>query len=124
MTFLEDANIRVKIEQGREFLVESRESFETIDKDPRAFWKKHLENKRKRFIIVEPFDDRRIEPASYILSLGDQYYATSEKLPKNLRSESTPSYVRIEPGEFAVLTTGEYLYVPAHLVGLISVKNR
>jgi dCTP deaminase len=122
MTFLEDTHLRARIEDGSDFLRKLGKSTDTIDKDPKAFYDMNLRNKTQSFIIVEPFNDKRIESASYGLSLGDQYYATRDELPKNLHSKLTPNYARIEPGEFAVLTTKEYVYVPGDLVGLISVK--
>jgi dCTP deaminase len=122
MAFLEDTHLRTRIGAGTTFLRALGESIGTIDKDPGEFWKRNLQNNSQTFIIVEPFDDERIESASYDLSLGDQYYATSDELPKKLRPETGPNYVKLEPGEFAVLTTKEYVYVPADLVGLISVR--
>lgn len=118
MTFLNDRCLRSRIKAGRTFL----EGKEAIGKDLKAFWEKHLKDKEEDFIIITPFDEKRVFPASYELSLGDQYYATSNELPSELGSGLTPKYARIEPGEFAVLTTRECIYVPTDLVGFISIK--
>lgn len=119
MTFLDYDNLRQRIEEGHDFV---EKVGEPIDKDPRAFWKKKLKHMNPNFIIIDPFDEQRIESASYELSLGKQCYATTEELPRVLGEGLTPKYVRIEPGEFAVLTTEEYVYVPSNLLGLISIK--
>jgi dCTP deaminase len=118
MTFLNDDCLRSRIEAGRTFLGAK----EPIGKDPKVFWEKHLKGMKFDFIIITPFDEKRVFPASYELSLGNQYYATSDELPSELGQRLTPEYIRIEPGEFAVLTTRECIYVPTNLVAFISVK--
>ncbi|MEM4354400.1 MAG: hypothetical protein QW470_06605 [Candidatus Caldarchaeum sp.] len=55
------------------------------------------------------------------MSLGDQVYVTADEAPRNLRLPKS-SYITIEPGEFAVLTTYEYVYVPKNLVAFISIR--
>jgi dCTP deaminase len=119
MTFLDYGSLRQRIRAGHDFVAKLGES---IDKDPRAFWEKNLKALNDDFIIVDPFDEGRIESASYELLLGRQCYATSEELPKVLGRGLTSKYIKIEPGEFAVLTTEEYVYVPTKLMGLISIK--
>jgi dCTP deaminase len=118
MTFLNDACLGSRIKAGRTFL----EGKEPIGKDLKAFWEKHLKGIKGDFIIITPFDEKRVCSASCELLLGDKYYATSDELPSDLGRGFTPEYARIEPGEFAVLTTRECIYVPTDLVAFISMK--
>jgi dCTP deaminase len=57
--------------------------------------------------------------ASYDLRLGREVFVTPEKEPKQLRQGQT---LNIEPGQFAVLTTEEYLEMPQDLLGFITVR--
>lgn len=57
--------------------------------------------------------------ASYDLRLGSEVLITPEKHPKQLKEGQT---LNIEPGQFAVLTTKEYLEMPEDLLGFITVR--
>lgn len=57
--------------------------------------------------------------ASYDLRLGREVFVTPEKIPKQLQKGQT---LNIEPGQFAVLTTEEYLEMPEDLLGFITVR--
>lgn len=57
--------------------------------------------------------------ASYDLRLGKEVFVTPEKEPKQLRINQT---LNIEPGQFAVLTTEEYLMMPDYLLGFITIR--
>lgn len=63
------------------------------------------------------------------LTLGDQVFLASEEVPRNLRGAKDPyrepaPYCVIRPGDFAVLITQEYIYLPSNIIGLISMRNR
>ena len=114
-----------KLERGERFLRELQEKtkYSRIEDDPKRFWEENLRNlSDPDFIIIHPFDRNKIQAAAYELSLGDQAYATADELPIDFRLENKARYLRIEPGEFAVLTTREYVYVPPDLVGFISIR--
>jgi dCTP deaminase len=80
--------------------------------------------------IIEVFQDEFIRGnmdencfsksgASYDLRLGKEILVTPEKEPRNLEEGQV---LNINPGQFAVLTTKEYLNMPNSLLGLITVR--
>ncbi len=72
-------------------------------------------------ILFDSLDIEKVRPANYDLRLGDQYYVSREKHPKRLEEGG---FLVIEPGDFSILTTHEYMYVPDDLLGLISLRNK
>lgn len=83
--------------------------------------KKEMSDTNKLPILYNSLDIRGFRPANYDLRLGNEFFVSREKHPKRL-SETDP-YIVIEPGDFAILTTHEYIYVPVDLLGLISLRN-
>lgn len=83
--------------------------------------KKKKSDNNKLPILYNSLDIKRFQPANYDLRLGNEFFVSREKHPKRL-SETDP-YIVIEPGDFAILTTHEYIYVPDDLLGLISLRN-
>ncbi|MFZ3058739.1 MAG: hypothetical protein WA102_03275 [Candidatus Methanoperedens sp.] len=87
-----------------------------------------MDDKRKKSendklpILFDSLDFGRTRPANIDLRLGDEYFVSREKHPKRL--EETGGYVVIEPGDFAILITYEYMYVPDDLVGFINLRNK
>lgn len=71
-------------------------------------------------ILFDDFDIEKLQTANYDLRLGKDYYVTTDKYPGDL--EKSGDTVVIDPGEFGILTTYEYVYVPNDLFGLISLK--
>lgn len=59
--------------------------------------------------------------ASYDLRLGKEVFVTTEKKPLYLEEGDI---VKIEPGQFALLTTEEYLTMPNDLLGFITIRNK
>lgn len=57
--------------------------------------------------------------ASYDLRLGREVFVTPDKEPRRLEMGQT---LNIEPGQFAVLITEEYLTMPKDLLGFITVR--
>jgi dCTP deaminase len=57
------------------------------------------------------------------LTLGDKAFLTTEGAPRDLSSSLSSAYITIRPGEFAALITGEIVYLPKELMGLISMRN-
>ena len=71
-------------------------------------------------ILINDFDPAGLRPANYDLRLGTEVYVTADKLPRNL--SATEDTVAIQPGEFGILTTHEYIHVPVKYLGLISLR--
>lgn len=63
-----------------------------------------------------------LRQANYDLRLGESVYVTTEKVPKKLIQMGADDSIAIEPGEFGLLMTHEYIYVPKDLMGFISVR--
>lgn len=59
--------------------------------------------------------------ASYDLCLGKEVFVTPNKIPKSLKE---CQILNIQPGQFAVLTTEEYLEIPNDILGFITVRFR
>ncbi|MGB7443430.1 MAG: hypothetical protein WA919_20385 [Coleofasciculaceae cyanobacterium] len=76
--------------------------------------------------LIEPFDEDRIESASYELSLGKEVYISA--LPDTPQKDRKKNFlnerdtVAIPPGQFAFLLTFEKVSVPSDAIALISMK--
>ena len=73
-------------------------------------------------LFIDDFDIKCLYPANYNLRLGNEVYVTTARLPKKLTK--TNNTVVIKPGEFGILLTHEYIYIPQNLMGLISLRFR
>jgi len=73
-------------------------------------------------IFVDDFDFGCLRGANYDLRLGQDVYVTAEKVPKKLTAMGADGVVSIEPGEFGILMTHEYIFVPPDIIGFISVR--
>jgi dCTP deaminase len=73
-----------------------------------------------KWTLIDDFDPERLRPANYDLRLGEDVYVTAEKLPRKLTD--TEDTVAIQPGEFGILMTYEYMHVPLDRLGLISLR--
>jgi len=92
----------------------------SIDKFVEDLKNKTNNDQLHQAILFSAFDISSLQPANYDLHLGKECYVTTEKYPKIL--ETSDGAISIEPGEFGILTTHEYIYVPSDLLGLISLK--
>lgn len=105
--------------------MDNKNNKELLESNPKQFFNKVLkDHPQSDFIIIHPYGVEKLGPNSYELSLGNQVYTTTDELPTDFELPGTPRYIRIEPGEFAILTTHEYVYVPPDLVGFISIRYR
>lgn len=73
--------------------------------------------------VVTSFDPDKIKNGAYELALGEQVFLTSD-LPREVRRVVEGGEVWIEPGQFALLLTEEYLKVPEHTIAFISIKAK
>lgn len=103
------------------------QSSEAIEKHVKGLLKK--EEKFSEFeenifspIFIDWVDPNNLKPANYDLALGKDVYVTTDKVPKKLDAMGKDDVVSIEPGEFGILMTSEYIFVPPDLMGFISVR--
>jgi len=76
-------------------------------------------------IFINGFEPEFLtDGANYDLRLGSDAYVTTKELPVKLDRAGVSDTISIEPGEFGVLMTHEYLYVPQDLMGFISIRVR
>jgi dCTP deaminase len=73
-------------------------------------------------IFVDDIEYVCFRTANYDLRLGEDVYVTTEKVPKKLSAMGKDGVVSIEPGEFGILMTYEYIFVPPDLLGFISIR--
>jgi dCTP deaminase len=64
----------------------------------------------------------RIQGSSLELALGEEAFISSKKKLKKLNSKD--NYIKIAPGDFALLITEEYVKIPIECMGFISIKAR
>lgn len=81
--------------------------------------KKRFDNLFKQNIFDEKCFSK--SGASYDLRLGTEVFVTPKKEPRQLQEGQV---LNIKPGQFAVLTTQEYLEMPEDLLGFITVRFR
>jgi dCTP deaminase len=76
--------------------------------------------------LIEPFEDDRIQSASYELCLGEEVYISP--LPDTPQNERKKTFLKeretvpIPPGQFAFLITSEKVTVPSNAIAFISIK--
>jgi len=75
-------------------------------------------------IFIHDFDlNNGLKGMTYDLRVGNEVYLSSDTLPTKLAGPtSNNDTISIGPGEFAVIMTHEYMYVPKSLMGFISVR--
>lgn len=73
-------------------------------------------------ILIDDVNPEHLMWANYDLRLGEDVYVTTERVPKKLNIMGRDGVVSIEPGEFGILMTHEYIFVPPDLIGFISIR--
>jgi dCTP deaminase len=71
--------------------------------------------------VISPFDKGRIKNGAYELSLGSQVFQTDSK-PRVVKNLIKDEKIYIEPGQFALLLTEEYVKIPENRIAFISIK--
>lgn len=76
--------------------------------------------------LIDPFDVKSVESASYELHLGEEVYISAlpdtplkERVKINLKEQKT---IPIPPGQFAFLITKEEVSIPEDVIAFISMK--
>lgn len=72
-------------------------------------------------ILIEPFDERQVQAATYDLRVGEQGATTSTKKIVNLRQSA---YLSLAPGDFAVVTVLERIELGAQYVARFGLRSK
>ena len=72
-------------------------------------------------ILIEPFEDNQVQPATYDLRVGEQGATTSTKKLINIREEG---YLLLKPGDFAIVTVLEVLHLSPQYAGRFGLRSK
>jgi len=70
--------------------------------------------------LVQPHSEQRISQGAYELSLGPEVYLAGESKKTRL---DLGDFIRVRPGQIAVLLTEEQVRIPDNALGFISLKS-
>jgi len=70
------------------------------------------------------YNEARVEEAAYALSLGNEAYRTDNKDRKIEILDEKSRNIEINPGQFTLLMTDEYICVPKDKLAFISIKAK
>tara|TARA_R110002072_G_scaffold165194_8_gene318376 strand:- start:1212 stop:1874 length:663 start_codon:yes stop_codon:yes gene_type:complete len=90
-----------------------------------TFWtSQKLEERIEAEQIVAPFDKKKVDCASYTLTLGGEAYITGEQTPGflNRMFPCGNEIVAIPSGQFGFLICDEMIHIPKNAIGFISIK--
>src|SRR5690348_15634975 len=84
---------------------------------------------RLNIVDSENFDAKRIDCAAYTLRMGAEAYVTPDYQVGRLSSHTkihleNRQHFIIPPGQFAFLLTEEFIKIPPHVLGFISLRTR
>src|SRR5438874_1936929 len=68
------------------------------------------------------YEAKQVQQSSYDLRLGEEIYIVGRKSPEKLSGRHP--YVTLQPGQFAVLTSYEFLNLPRNVMAFITLRNR
>ena len=91
-------------------------------KDLRVLDRQTMRDKLPFPIFMDDLEYGCLRMANYDLRLGEETYVTTEKTPRKLNATGEDGISTIEPGEFGILMTHEYLFIPPDLMGFISIR--
>lgn len=86
-----------------------------------SFWSTEKLKSELTEHIISPYSEAHIKYGAYELSLGKEYYTTSEGT-RTKKKLTDGEQLSIEPGQFALLTTDETVNIPAKNLCFISIK--
>lgn len=72
-------------------------------------------------IMIGPFDEKYLQPATYDLRVGNQGATTSSKEVVDLKKKG---YLQLEPGDFGVITVLEEIRVGLQYAGRFGLKSK
>lgn len=70
------------------------------------------------------YNEDRVEEAAYALSLGNEAYRTDNKDRKIEILDEKSRTIEINPGQFTLLMTDEYVCIPKNKLAFISIKAK
>ena len=77
---------------------------------------------------ITPFDSKRVDGAAYTMRIGDEAFVSPEsrdtRRPSLVERLNQGEPIVIPPGQFAYLTTREFVTVPHDLLGFINMKSK
>lgn len=73
---------------------------------------------------INLYTEKRVEQAAYALSLGSEAYRTDNKDRKIEILNANSRTVEINPGQFTLLLTDEYVNIPPDKLAFISIKAK
>lgn len=76
---------------------------------------------KKGDIVIEPFDERQVQGATYDFRIGEQGATTTSKKLVNIKDAG---FITIQPGDFAVVTVDEILRLSPHYVGRFGLRSK
>jgi dCTP deaminase len=93
-----------------------------------SFWSGDTLKRKLDAGIVNPFDEKRIDCASYQLRVGDEIYVSpnahsSEKSANTKRQLKVGEEFEIGPGQFAFIITKEWITMPAKAMAFFSMRS-
>lgn len=87
-----------------------------------SFWSSEkLKTRISAEQIVSPYSSDRIKHGGYELSMGGEYFTTSDVSEKK-KTLTVGEQLVISPGQFGILLTDEEVSVPLDSIGFISIK--
>ncbi len=72
-------------------------------------------------ILINPFDENQVQPATYDLRVGDQGATTTTKKLVNIRDAG---FITIQPGDFGVITVLEEIRLADQYVGRFGLRSK
>ncbi len=76
---------------------------------------------RKGDILINPFDAKQIQAASYDFRVGEQGATTSAKKLVNIKHQG---YLSLEPGDFGVITVLEEIRLGPQYAGRLGLRSK
>src|SRR5271157_2347619 len=72
-------------------------------------------------IVIDPFDVKQVQGATYDLRVGEQGATTSTKKLINIRENG---YLTLDPGDFGIITTLEIIKLSPSYVGRFGMRSK
>jgi deoxycytidine triphosphate deaminase len=79
-----------------------------------------IEHYATKYRLIEPFQKENLKPASYKLTIGDEYSVGGQI--NKVSSISPNNFVKIPPFEVAIIKTKERLNLPVFLIGRWNIQ--
>lgn len=76
---------------------------------------------KKGDIVIEPFEDKQVQPATYDLRVGEYGATTSTKKKVNIREDG---YLLLEHGDFGVITVLEEIHLSLQHTARFGLRSK